>query len=559
MPIEINGKKYLFKKGETILDVAKRNGIDIPTLCFHPMLKPSGRCRVCLVEANGKIVTACDTIAVNKMNIVTNSARVQRFRLESVDLIASSVPPETLKEENELTALIKKVGLRKTSYLHHVVEEEDHSSQAVWKRTDKCIVCGRCVQKCSDVQSVGAIAFAFRGEETIVEATGGGELDKTNCVSCGQCTLVCPTNSFTEASETKKLERALKNGKKLKVVQIAPSVRVSLGECFGLKPGSVLTGQIIAALKKAGFDKVFDTNFSADLTIMEEATEFMHKAVKGKTPLFTSCCPAWVDFCCEFYPEFIPKLSSAKSPQLMMGSVIKSYYAKKIGVKKNDILSVSVMPCTAKKKEARLRQVRGEIDFVLTTRELAELFKRKKINPVKLKPVEFDSPLGESTGAGTIFGVTGGVMEAALRSAVFFIEGKELKNADFKEVRGDRGIREFEIKVKGKKLKGAVAHGLSNARIILDRMKAGEKIDFVEVMACPGGCIGGGGQPKPTDWDVIHARSKAIYGIDKNKEKRKSHENREVQQLYKEFFGKPYSMKAKKLLHRTYPKKGKTR
>jgi len=558
MPIEINGKNYLFKKGETILDVAKRNEIDIPTLCFHPMLKPEGRCRVCLVESNGKIVTSCDTLAVNKMNVVTDSEKAKRFRRESVDLLASSVPPEALREENELTQLMKKIGLKKTSYPHHVVEEFDRSSQAICKRTDRCIVCGRCVQVCSDKQTVDAIAFAFRGEETIIDGVNGLPIDETNCVSCGQCTLVCPTNAIKEVLRIDDVERGLRT-KKHKVVQIAPSVRVSLGECFGLKPGKIVTGQVVAALKKAGFDAVFDTNFSADLTIVEEATEFVEKAVAGKTPLFTSCCPAWIDFCCEFYPEFVGNISSCKSPQQMLGALIKPYYAKKAGVKAENIFSVSIMPCTAKKKEAGLKQMKGDVDFVLTTRELAELLKRKHINLSKLKPKDFDSPLGESTGAGTLFGVTGGVMEAALRTAYFKLEGRELKDVELKMVRGNSGVRECEIKIKGKKFRAAVAHGLGNARKLLERMKEGEKIDFVEVMACPGGCIGGGGQPKPINMETIKARMQAIYSIDKKKTVRRSHLNKEVQKLYSEFLGSPGSKKAKKLLHRSYPKKGKTR
>ncbi len=561
MQITIDGKKISFTKGETILEIARRNGIEIPTLCFHPMLEPEGRCRVCLVEANARIVTSCDTRAAEGMIINTKTKRLLRLRREAVNLIASSVPPQTLKEDNELTRAMKKVGLRKPTYLHHVVQEKDHSSKAVWRRTDSCILCGRCTQLCSEKQSVDAIAFANRGEETVIVGVEEEPLASTKCVSCGQCVLACPTNALTEAGEIRQVERILENKEKIKVVQVAPSVRVSLGECFGLEPGAILTGQVVAALKKTGFDYVFDTNFSADMTIMEEATELVERIKNKKTPMFTSCCPAWIDFCCEFYPKLVSKLSTTKSPQQVMGAMIKTYFAKKRGIKPKSIVSVSIMPCTAKKREASLSGInasRGrDIDLVLTTRELAELLKKKRINPTALKPADFDSPLGESTGAGTIFGSTGGVMEAALRTAYFLTEGHNLRNSDLMMARGSKGIREFSLKTKKLNLKGAVAHGLGNARKLIERMIAGEHFDFVEVMACPGGCVGGGGQPKPTDWQKINARAKAIYRIDRGKKKRASHENEEVKKAYFEFLGEPCSKKAERILHRHYPVNGK--
>ncbi|MCX6802251.1 MAG: [FeFe] hydrogenase, group A [Candidatus Diapherotrites archaeon] len=561
MHLTIDGKYIECREGETILQAARKNCIDIPTLCYHPMLEPEGRCRACLVEANGKIVTSCDTAVQGGMHIITDSEKLRRMRRDAVDLIASSVSPETIKEENELTDAMKKAGLEKPSFKNYKKLAKDNSSNAVWRNNNRCIACGRCVQSCSSVQSVDAITFAGRSNEMQVEGVEGEPLAKTACVSCGQCSLVCPTNAITEASEVKKVEKALKEKGKLKVVQIAPSVRVSLGECLGMEPGRIVTGKIVAALKKAGFDVVFDTNFSADLTIVEESNEFVERVKGGKTPLFTSCCPAWIDFCCQFYPEFIPKISTAKSPQQMMGAMIKTFYAGKRGIRPGKITSVSVMPCTAKKKEARLKQMRAsgvqDIDFVLTTRELAMLFKKKGIGLEKMSESEFDDPLGESTGAGAIFGVTGGVMEAALRTAYFLIEGKELEDINLKMTRGTKGLKEFEIEIKGEKFRAAVAHGLANARLLLERIKKGEHFHFVEVRACPGGCIGGGGQPKLTDWGKISARAEAIYAVDSGKGQRKSHENAAVKKAYAEFLGKPGSEKAKGLLHRSYPEKGK--
>ncbi|MFH1234386.1 MAG: [FeFe] hydrogenase, group A [Candidatus Diapherotrites archaeon] len=562
MQAVIDGKYIECLEGETILQAAKKNHACIPTLCHHPMLEPEGRCRVCLVEANGKIVTSCDTAVQEGMHIITSSEKLQRLRRDAVDLIASSVSPETLKEENELTKAMEETGLKKPSFQNYKKTGKDNSSNAVWRNNGRCIDCGRCVQSCSSVQSVDAITFSGRSNKMQVEGVEGEPLAKTTCVSCGQCSLVCPTNAITEAFEVEKVEKALREKRKLKVVQIAPSVRVSLGECLGMEPGKIVTGKIAAALKKAGFDVVFDTNFSADLTIVEESSEFVERVTEGKTPLFTSCCPAWTDFCCQFYPEFVPNLSTAKSPQQMMGAMIKTAYAKKRGIKPSKILSVSIMPCTAKKKEARLKEMRvsgaQDVDFVLTTRELALLFKKKGIDLEKMKETEFDDPLGESTGAGAIFGVTGGVMEAALRTAYFLIEGKELGDVELKMTRGGKGIREFEIGLKGKKFRAAVAHGLANARLLLERIKKGEQFHFVEVMACPGGCIGGGGQPKITDQGKISARTDAIYAVDRGKGKRKSHQNTAVKKLYCEFLEKPGSGKAKALLHRHYPKNRKT-
>ncbi|MEM4662622.1 MAG: [FeFe] hydrogenase, group A [Candidatus Diapherotrites archaeon] len=561
MKLKIDEKIIEFTKGQTILEVARANGVDIPTLCYHKMLKPEGRCRVCVVEVNGKIVTACDTLAEENMNITTNNEKIQKLRIEAVNLIASRLSEELLSKDNELTRLMHLLGLKKPTYKSKSIKRNDRSSLTIWQSASECILCGRCVQVCSGVQTVNALSYKGRGYSTMIVGSSGLPLKDTNCVSCGQCSVLCPTDAITEALQIKAVEKALKNKKKIKVVQIAPSVRVSLGECFGLDKGSVITGQVVASLKKLGFDAVFDTNLSADLTIVEEATEFVEKLNKGDLPMFTSCCPAWVDFCCEFYPEFIQKLSRTKSPQMMLGALIKTYYAEKIGVKPNEIISVSIMPCTAKKKEARLKGISAskyrDIDYVLTTRELGVLLKNRKINPIKLEPIEFDDPLGESTGGGALFGVTGGVMEAALRTAYFYLEGKDMTDPTIKPVRGTSQYREFEIEIGNKKISGAVVHTLGNARHILERIKKGEKFDFVEVMGCPGGCIGGGGQPKPVDWETIEKRAKAIYSIDESKKIRLCHQNPELKKIYESFLGYPGSQLAKKLLHRKYPRKGK--
>ncbi|MEM0360406.1 MAG: [FeFe] hydrogenase, group A [Candidatus Diapherotrites archaeon] len=562
MHVTIDGKYIECMQGETILQAAKKNNIDIPTLCYHSMLEPEGRCRVCLVEANGKTTTACDTIVQDGMNIITDSEKLRLMRKDAVDLIASSVSPEVLQSENELTKAMQKVGLKKPSFKNYKKLEKDNSSNAVWRDNNKCISCGRCVQSCSKVQSVNAIAFSGRSIEMQVEGVFCEQLYCTKCVSCGQCSLVCPTNAISEANSLSIVEKHLKEKGKIKIAQIAPSVRVSLGECLGIPPGKNLERQIAAGLKKAGFDFVFDTNFGADLTIVEESSEFIERIREGKKPLFTSCCPAWIDYCCQFHPELIPSLSTAKSPQLMLAAMTKTHFAEKKGFSPKKIFNVSIMPCTAKKKEASLKQMgrKGlrDIDAVLTTRELGELFKRKHIDLEKIQPADFDDPLGESTGAGAIFGATGGVMEAALRTAYFLLEGKDLERDEIPQVRGEKGIKEFEIMVGGKKFKTAVAHGLSNAEKLIERLKKGEEFDFIEIMACPGGCIGGGGQPKPTNWNLIQERTKAIYSIDSSKSVRKSHHNQSVKKLYEEFLGKPGSKKAKQLLHRTYPKKGKT-
>ncbi|MCX8190267.1 MAG: [FeFe] hydrogenase, group A [Candidatus Diapherotrites archaeon] len=561
MQITIDGKILEFHKGQTILDIARTNKIEIPTLCYHKMLKPEGRCRVCLVEANSKIVTACDTLAEDNMQVVTTSERIRRLRLEALNLIASTVPKETLRKENELTKTMRLVGFKKPTYKHNIVKDKDKSSAAIWKSMDECIVCGRCVQACSKMQTVNALSYMGRGYSTIVVGSENQPLKDTTCVSCGQCSLFCPTDAITEASDISKVEKALRLKSKIKVVQVAPSVRVSVGEFFGLEPGTIVTGQIVASLKKLGFDAVFDTNLSADLTIVEEAKEFVDRFKKGNLPMFTSCCPAWIDFCCEFYPEFINKLSNTKSPQMMLGALIKTYYAKRLGLKPSDIISVSIMPCTAKKREAKLKNINAsnvkDIDYVLTTRELGQWLKSKKINPAKLLPAEFDCPLGESTGGGALFGVTGGVMEAALRTAYFYIKGEEMKDPKIEPIRGTKSLREFEVNIGKNKVKGAVAHTLERAREIIERIKKGESFDFVEVMACPGGCIGGGGQPKPVDWEAIEKRAKAIYSIDENKKIRLCHQNPDLKRVYETFLQKPGSKKAKALLHRKYPKRGK--
>ena len=569
--IKINGIPLSVPKNYTILEAARENGFDIPTLCYLKDINAIGACRICVVEVKGarSLVAACVYPVNEGMEVVTNSPAIQKARKLTLELILSTHDKKCLscvRSENcELQKLCKDYGVDDVNYYEGVNDpvDIDDSAPHMYRDNNKCILCRRCVAACSVQQSVSVIGPIERGFKTHIGSPFDVGLNETSCVSCGQCIVACPTGALSEKDDTDKVWAALNDPTKHVIVNTAPSIRVTLGEAFGMPVGSNVKGKMVAALRRLGFAKVFDTDFSADLTIMEEATEFLHRVQNGGTlPLITSCSPGWVKFCEYNYPEMIDNLSSCKSPQQMFGAVIKTYYAEKNNLDPKDIVVVSIMPCTAKKFEiGRDHQDAAgvpDVDIALTTRELSRMIKRAGIIFEQLPAEEFDNPLGESTGAGAIFGATGGVMEAALRTAVEKLTGEELKNLDFTEVRGTAGIKEATYNVAGMDINVAVASGLANARELLEKVKFGEKnYHFIEIMACPGGCVNGGGQPtQPASVrnfvDLRAERAKAIYEEDKNLPIRKSHENPMIKKIYDEFFDEPGSVKAHHILHTQY-------
>lgn len=569
--IKINGIPLSVPKNYTILEAARENGFEIPTLCYLKDINAIGACRICVVEVKGarSLVAACVYPVNEGMEVVTNSPAVLKARRLTLELILSTHDKKCLScvrsGSCELQKLCKEYGVEDENFFEGVNErvEIDMSAPHMYRDNNKCILCRRCVAACEKLQSVSVIGPIERGFKTHIGSPFEVELDATSCVSCGQCIVACPTGALSEKDDTDKVWAALADPTKHVVVQTAPSIRVTLGEAFGMPVGSNVKGKMVAALRRLGFDKVFDTDFSADLTIMEEATEFLHRVQNGGTlPLITSCSPGWVKFCEFNYPEMIDNLSTCKSPQQMFGAVIKTYYAEKNGIDPQDIVSVSIMPCTAKKFEVGRdhQDAAGvaDVDIALTTRELARMIERAGIMFTQLPDEDFDNPLGESTGAAVIFGATGGVMEAALRTAVEKLTGEELKALDFTEVRGTAGIKEATYNVAGMDVNVAVASGLANARALLEDVKAGRKnYHFIEIMACPGGCVNGGGQPtQPASVrnfvDLRAERAKAIYEEDKNLPIRKSHENPMIKKIYDEYFDEPGSHKAHHILHTQY-------
>jgi len=567
--IEVNNKKIQAEPGEMILTALKRAGIHVPTLCYLEKLPPAGRCRICVVEVEGRgdLVTACSTPVQEKMKIHTHSPRVLKTRKKILELLLSNHPDDCLycvrNGQCDLRQLADEMHIRTRDLPRNVKQSEvDTSSESIVREPSKCILCGRCVRVCSEIQTVNAIEIMQRGSLAYVGIEDDKGMGLSWCINCGQCVMVCPTGALSEKSHVDVVKDAIGDPKKYVVVQHAPSISVSLAEEFGLPAGTDVDGLMVAAFRAMGFDTVFDTSFSADLTIMEEGSELVHRILNGgKLPMMTSCSPGWVKFVEQFYPQLTDNVSTCKSPQQMMGAIIKSYFAETKKLKPADIFSVSIMPCTAKKFEANRPEMGRDgvpdVDAVLTTRELAELIRLYGIDFNTLKPETADNPFGERTTAGKIFGASGGVMEAALRSGYFLVTGKELENYSIEPVRGLEGIREAKIKINDDlELNIAVTSGLGNARKLMDEVVAGRKnLHFIEIMTCPGGCIAGGGQPRTANFENIEARAKSLYTIDANEEIRVSHKNPSIVRLYDEFLGKPLGEKSHKLLHTHYKKR----
>lgn len=574
--LTIDNKPVVVKKGTTVLEAATSIGIHIPTLCYMKLddlnieNKPGG-CRICVVEVKGRrnLAPACCTDAAEGMEISTHTIRAINARRTVMELILSDHPSDCLicaKSGNcDLQDMAHRLGIREIHYKGAQSMYREDTSPAIIREINKCILCRRCEMMCNEVQTVGVLSAINRGFDAVVAPAFEMNLDHSVCTYCGQCVAVCPTGALTEVNNTAAVVRALYDPTKTVVVQTAPAVRAALGEEFGMEPGTLVTGKLVAALRRLGFDYVFDTDFAADLTIMEEGAELLNRLgrhLEGdpdvKLPILTSCCPAWVKFFEHQFPDLKEIPSTARSPQQMFGAIAKSYFAEKLGKKREDLVVVSIMPCLAKKYECGRDEfaVDGnpDVDYAITTRELASLIKISNIKFTSLPNEEFDSPLGESTGAGVIFGTTGGVIEAAVRTAYELYTGKDLPRIDFHELRGMEGIRKATIDFNGLPLNIGIAHGLGNARQLLEEIRAGKSsFHAIEIMSCPGGCIGGGGQPyHHGDADVIKKRQMAIYKEDSNKTIRKSHENPYIKKLYEEFLGKPLGHKAHELLHTQY-------
>ena len=568
--LTIDGVKVEVPAGTTVLEAAKQAGINIPTLCYLKDLNQIGACRLCVVDTGARALQAACVLPVSEgMVVKTNTPAVREARKVNLELLLSNHEKKCLscvRSQNcELQKLCLDLGVEDGERFAGSVTQHkvDDVSASIVRDNNKCVLCRRCVAACNALQAVGVIGAVSRGFTTAIESPWGMNLSDMACINCGQCIAACPVGALYEKDGTKQVWDLLADPTKHVVVQPAPAVRAALGEEFGMPMGTCVTGKMAAALRRLGFDKVFDTDFAADLTIMEEATELLGRLNNGGVlPMITSCSPGWIKFCEHYYADFIPNLSSCKSPHEMEGAVIKSYYAEKMGIDPKNIAVVSVMPCTAKKFEAARPELSNDglqdVDVVITTRELAKMIKEAGIDFVNLKDEDFDSMLGESTGAGVIFGATGGVMEAALRTAYEVVTGNELENVNFEQVRGVEGIKEASVQVGDVTLNVAVAHGTANAAKLLDAVRSGEKTyHFIEVMGCPGGCVTGGGQPivsasKRMECDPRVLRASALYGEDAGKKLRKSHENAEVKKLYEEYLGKPNSHKAHELLHTTY-------
>jgi len=581
--IIVDGKEYQVTEGKSILESCREIGIKIPTLCYLKDISQNASCGICVVEVKGArtLVRSCISKATEGINITTHSAAINIARKTNLELLLANHPKDCLICERngncELQDLSALLGIKETPFERtKPVPKIDNSSLSLIRNPDKCILCGRCIAVCADVQTVYAIDFAGRGLKSKVSTYLDQGLGNVACTNCGQCALVCPTAAIVERDESKDIMADIYDDNKIVIVQTAPAIRVGIGEAMGMDEGALVTGKMVAALRKLGFSKVFDTDFAADLTIMEEGFELINRIKnKGTLPMITSCSPGWIKFIEHFFPKSLSHLSTCKSPQQMFGAVAKTYYAEKLNVDPRKIVVVSIMPCTAKKFECKRPEMKSafhywkeklnlpekdsffDVDYVLTTRELARMFKVTGVDFSNLPEEDFDHPLGISTGAGVIFGATGGVMEAAVRTAYEVITGKPLEKIELNVLRGFEGIKEAELDLNGTKLKVAVAHTLKNARVLLEQIEEGTSpYAFIEVMTCPGGCLGGGGQPIPTTWAIRQKRSDSLYKEDRLKPIRKSHENPAIKAIYDDFLKEPLGHVSHELLHTDYIERG---
>lgn len=568
----INGIAVEVEAGTTVLEAARKAGFRIPTLCYHPDLKPFGSCGLCVCKQEGsnKILRACATPCAEGMRIITHDSELYEVRKTIIELTMSTHPASCLtcvrNNRCELQKLAIEYGVREQPFEERVrTDKKDTSTGIIILDPAKCIKCGRCVQVCQQLQGVYALEFIGRGDNTTMSPAAKLPLNESPCIKCGQCITHCPVGAIYEKDDVTPVMKAINDPDKIVAVQMAPAVRVAIGEEFGLEPGTITTGKLYTALRRLGVDYVFDTNFGADLTIMEEGSELVERIKNGGVlPQFTSCCPGWINYIEEYYPDLLDNLSSAKSPMMMQGAITKTFWADKMGIDRKKVFSVAIMPCTAKKDEIR-RPIsasgESDVDVVLTTRELARIIHQYGIDFKNLEESEADSPIGEYTGAATIFGVTGGVMEAAVRTAHKLVTGKELEKVEVESVRGLDNVKKGVVDLGGTPVRVAVIHGMANAKEILDEVREaklkGERApyEFIEIMACRGGCIAGGGQPIGTDDEVRKERAAGLYTDDEKCTLRKSHENPSIQTLYKEYLGTPLSHKAHELLHTVYSEK----